>query len=62
VPQHRRLEKRSTDPMSFVCPHCMREVSLPTDEPDLLPHDAEFRPKLAGFSCPLCTELIRLDN
>jgi hypothetical protein len=40
----------------------MREVSLPTDEPDLLPHEAEIRPKLAGFSCPLCTELIRLDN
>jgi hypothetical protein len=27
----------------------MREVSLPTDEPDLLPHEAEIRPKLAGL-------------
>jgi hypothetical protein len=37
----------------------MKDVPLPKHEPH---GDAEFRPKLAAFPCPVCTELIRLDN
>jgi len=54
-----RLENRPPDPTSLVCPHCMKDVPLPKHEPH---GDAEFRPKLAAFRCPVCTELIRLDN
>lgn len=56
------FEKRATEATSLVCPHCMSEVSLPENEPQLLHRDVEFRPKLVAFPCPLCTELIRLDN
>jgi predicted RNA-binding Zn-ribbon protein involved in translation (DUF1610 family) len=62
VPDTLRVEKRTTDATSFVCPHCMSEVSLPTDEPQLVQGDAEFTPKLVAFPCPVCTEIIRLDN
>jgi hypothetical protein len=40
----------------------MKEVPLPSDKAYLLHRDAEFRPKLIAFPCPLCTEMIRLDN
>jgi hypothetical protein len=62
VPDTLPVEKRATDATSLVCPHCLRDVSLPTDEPYLVDRDEEFRPKLVAFPCPLCAELIRLDN
>ena len=62
MPNTLRVEKRATDATSLVCPHCLRDVSLPADEPYLVQRDAEFRPKLVAFPCPLCTELIRVDN
>ena len=62
MPDTRRVEKRATDVMSLICPHCLRDISLPSDEPSLVQRDAEFRPKLVAFACPLCMEWIRLDN
>lgn len=62
VPDDPRFEDRPTEPTTLVCPHCLNEVPLPKDEPHLLHLDAEFRPKLVAFPCPLCAEMIRLDN
>ena len=62
VSDQMQLEKHSTEPMSLVCPHCLCDVSLPATEPYLVHRDPEFRPKLVAFPCPLCTELIRVDN
>lgn len=61
MPQPPRVEKRPTEP-TLVCPHCLNEVALPTDEPYLVHREAEFRPKLVAFPCPICAETIRLDN
>jgi predicted RNA-binding Zn-ribbon protein involved in translation (DUF1610 family) len=62
MPDTLRLENRTTDATSLVCPHCLRDVSLPSDEPFFVDRDKQFQPKLVAFPCPLCTELIRLDN
>ena len=62
MPDTMEFEKHTTEAMSLVCPHCMSEVSLPANEPQLLHRAVEFRPKLIAFPCPLCMEMIRLDN
>jgi hypothetical protein len=56
------VQEQVSKAASIVCPHCMKEVPLPSNELYLLHRDAEFKPKLVAVPCLLCTELIRLDT